>query len=167
MYESNKPMGKPLFRTPVKFVKTYKDEVYEILDNMINDGLVDYSDLNDIYNSKDIEDEIVERIAIITNYSHSDGTKRYIVDLIGQYYEEAYQRHLEDDMVVENEEEKTQKKQTNNFYKDYHNKDNKNKDNKNKKQKSSKIKGAIAGAAAAATYLGKKFIYDPISKSLE
>ena len=176
LLESHRPLNNPLFRKPVKFIKTYKDDVYEILDSMINDGVVDYADLEDIYNNRDINNEIVGEIASLTNYSHSDGTKRYIVDLIGQYFEESYQAHLED--VNESEEENKPKSNSNNRTKrtTSTNKNGtlgdsirKNKENSKKpaQKKSGRGKAAVAGAIAGATYLAKKYVVDPISKSLE
>lgn len=178
LLESHKPLNNPLFRKPVKFIKTYKDDVYEILDNMINDGVVDYADLEDIYNNRDINDEIVGEIASLTNYSHSDGTKRYIVDLIGQYFEESYQAHLKD--VNESEEDNKPKSNFNNRTKRTSSTNtNKNgtlgdsirkhKENSKKpeQKKSGRGKAAVAGAIAGATYLTKKYVVDPISKSLE
>ena len=179
LLESHRPLNNPLFRKPVKFIKTYKDDVYEILDNMINDGVVDYAELEDIYNNKDINDEIVGEIASLTNYSHSDGTKRYIIDIIGEYFEDSYKAHLEDvdsDMIREEEEVNNNVKRNvqrsksvsktkggfGNSVKKYQN-------TQEKKEKKGKGvgKAAIAGAIAGAACLTKRYLYDPISKTLE
>ena len=173
LLESHRPLNNPLFRKPVKFIKTYKDDVYDILDNMINDGVVDYADLEDIYDSKDINDKIVCKIASLTNYSHSDGTKRYIIDIIGEYFEDSYKAHLEDideDMIMESEDDSPNKSKKpskskrpdGDFTKNF-----RNKKEKKKKEKSNTGKGVVAATVAGASYVGKKFIYDPISKSLE
>ena len=72
--------------------------------------------------SKDIDDNIVVEIAKMTNYSHSDVTKRSIINIIGEYYSEAYENHLldiEEDTLEESyifesdeEEEETPKKKS-------------------------------------------------------
>ena len=96
LLESQKPLSNPLFRRPVYFIKTYKEEVFDILDDLINKGDIGYEDLNDIYNSGNINDELVEYIATETNYGHSEGTKKYIVEVIGEYYDNAYEEHMRD-----------------------------------------------------------------------
>lgn len=169
IYESNKALNRPLFRRPTHFIKTFKDEVYDILDEMINDGVVDYSDLEDIYMSKDIEDEVVVKIAKMTNYSHSDVTKMSIINFIGEYYNEAYENHLldiEDDTLEESymfesddEDEEEKPKKKNNKTKgrpgklsgsEYRTK------KKEKPQKSGKGKAALAAVAAGGVYTLKK-----------
>lgn len=179
LLESQKPLSNPLFRRPVYFIKTYKEEVFDILDDLINKGDIGYEDLNDIYNSGNINDELVEYIATETNYGHSEGTKTYIVEVIGEYYDNAYEEHLRDiDEGVVYEEENKPKSNSNNRKKrtSSTNKNGtlgdsirKNKENSKKpaQKKSGRGKAAVAGAVAGATYLAKKYVVDPISKSLE
>lgn len=179
LLESNNPLSKPLFRKPTHFVKTYKDEVFDILDDLINKGDIGYEDLEDIYNSGNVTDEVVEYIASETNYGHSEGTKRYILNIIGEYYENAYREHLRD--INEDMNDNTQTKNNSNsrskntrqsaknrpsanYTKDIEK--NKQQRTKESKKSSNRGKAAIAGAVAGATYLGKKYIVDPISKSL-
>lgn len=171
LLESQKPLSNPLFRRPVYFIKTYKEEVFDILDDLINKGDIGYEDLNDIYNSGNINDELVEYIATETNYGHSEGTKRYIVEVIGEYYDNAYEAHLEDI----NEEEgwtitsdKSNKNKSKNKPNTLSQEDfKKHKKQKEAKKKSNFGKAAIAATVAGAAYLGKKYVVDPISKSLE
>lgn len=163
--ESQKPLSRPLFRKPTHFVKTYKDEVFDILDDLINKGDIGYEDLEDIYNNGSINDEVVEYIATETNYGHSEGTKRYILEIIGEYYDNAFEEHMRDideGVVYEEENKKKSNKPTSDFTKNY-----RQKKDKKEKTKSNRGKAATAGAVAGATYLTKKFIVDPISKSLE
>ena len=171
LLESHRPLNNPLFRKPVKFIKTYKDDVFDILDDLINKGDIGYEDLNDIYNSGNINDELVEYIATETNYGHSEGTKRYIVEVIGEYYDNAYEEHLrdidegvvyEDDSPNKSKNPSKSKRPDGDFTKNF-----RNKKEKKKKEKSNTGKGVVAATVAGASYVGKKFIYDPISKSLE
>jgi hypothetical protein len=166
MYESQKPLSRPLFRKPTHFVKTYQDEVFELIDELIEKGDIGYEDLEDIYNIGDINDEVVEWIASETNFSHSDITKRYIVNLIGEYYKLAYENHLRDideGVVYEEENKKKSNRPTSDFAADVK----KNKKEKKDNKSGSTGKKLVAGAAAGIVYLGKKYLVDPISKSLE
>ena len=171
LLESQKPLSNPLFRRPVYFIKTYKEEVFDILDDLINKGDIGYEDLEDIYNNGSINDELVEYIATETNYGHSEGTKRYIVEVIGEYFEDSYKAHLEDI----NEEEgwtitsdKSNKNKSKNKPNTLSQEDfKKHKKQKEAKKKSNFGKAAVAATVAGATYLGKKYVVDPISKSLE
>ena len=168
-----------MFRKPTHFVKTYKDEVFDILDDLINKGDISYEDLEDIYNNGSINDEVIEYIATETNYGHSEGTKRYILEIIGEYYDNAFEEHMRD--INEDMDNNTQTKNNSNnrskntrqsaknrpsanYTKDIEK--NKQQRTKEPKKSSNRGKAAIAGAVAGATYLGKKYIVDPISKSL-
>lgn len=181
--ESNKPLDKPLFRKPVHFVKTFKEEVYDFLDEMIDKGLVDYSDLWEVYTKYDIDDELVNEIIINTNLSWSGDLARNILNIIAEYFEEAYQNHLidmDENGVPVNENDTEEKGWTRRPQKGTKN-DSKSKPNKlsqedfkkykkqkeTTKNKSNFGKAALAATAAGATYLGKKYVVDPISKSLE
>ena len=166
LLESQKPLSNPLFRKPVHFVKTYKEEVFDILDDLINKGDIGYEDLEDIYNNGSINDEVVEYIATETNYGHSEGTKRYILDIIGEYYDNAFEEHMRDideGVVYEEENKKKSNKPTSDFAADVK----KNKKEKKDNKSGSTGKKLVAGAAAGIVYLGKKYLVDPISKSLE
>ena len=171
IYESNKALSKPLFRKPIHFVKTYKDEVYEIIDEKINNGLIDYADLYDVYIKNDINDELVYEILSETNYTHSSHTAKYVLSLIGEYYEEAHERHLEDiNESEENDEEKpkkkTQSKDRPGALKggDYISK---KKDNKKDNKKSSGVGKAALGAVAAGGIYTLKKAGDVLVKSFQ
>lgn len=164
-------LNKPLFRKPTHFVKTYKDEVYEIIDEKINNGLIDYADLYDVYINNDINDELVYEILSETNYTHSSHTAKYVLSLIGEYYEEAHERHLEDiNESEENDEEKpkkkTQSKDRPGALKggDYISK---KKDNKKDNKKSSGVGKAALGAVAAGGIYTLKKAGDVLVKSFQ
>lgn len=164
-------LSKPLFRKPTHFVKTYKDEVYEIIDEKINNGLIDYADLYDVYINNDINDEFVYEILSETNYEYSINTAKYVLELIGEYYEEAHEKHLEDiNESEENDEEKPKKKTQS--------KDrpgalkggeyiSKKKDNKKDNKKSSGIGMAALGAVAAGGIYTLKKAGDVLVKSFQ
>lgn len=164
-------LSNPLFRRPVHFIKTYKDEVYEIIDEKINNGLIDYADLYDIYISNDINDELIYEILSETNYDHSINTAKYVLELIGEYYEEAHERHLEDideNYIYESEDEggnvSKAKRPSGDVAGEYLS-DNKKKEKKEEKG-GGKVKAGIAAVAAGAVYAAKKAV-DPIIKSFQ
>lgn len=103
MYESNNPISKPLFRTPVKFVKTYKDEVFEILDELLKKGEIGYEDLEYICNNEAIYDEVIDYIIKETSYGDKEGKiksmngyRHNILKHIEEYYEIMLSNHLKD-----------------------------------------------------------------------
>lgn len=96
MYESNNPLSKPLFRAPVKFVKTYKDEVFEILDELLNKGEIGYEDLEYICDNEAIYDEVIDYIIKETSYGDTDGYRHNILKCIEEYYEIMLSNHLKD-----------------------------------------------------------------------
>ena len=87
-------LDKPLFRTPVKFVNRQEDDVNNVINIMINDGEIDYADIYDLDINDSLIDEIMERARLydIDNMS----TRRWVMNIISNYYENAYAEHLDD-----------------------------------------------------------------------
>ena len=90
----NEALDKPLFRTPVKFVKRHEDDINDVINSMINDGEIDYADIYDLDINDNIIDEIMERACLYD--TDNMNTRRWVLEIISKYYEDAYAEHLND-----------------------------------------------------------------------
>ena len=163
-------LSKPLFRNPVHFVKTYRDEVFNILDRLLDEGEIGYEDLENICYEENIYDELIDYILKETSYGDTDGYRYNILKIVKTYYDIALANHLEDiNESEENDEEKSKKKTQSKDRLgalsggDYISK----KDNKKDKKKSSGVGKAALGAVAAGGIYTLKKAGDVLVKSFQ
>ena len=158
IYESNKAINRPLFRRPTRLVNTYRDEVFNILDRLLDEGEIGYEELENICYEENIYDELIDYILEETSYGDTDGYRHNVLKLIKSYYDMAYAYHLEDINESEENDEETPKKKNNKTKGrpgklsggDYRS------EKKEKPKKSGKGKAALAAVAAGGIYTLKK-----------
>lgn len=93
----NEALDKPLFRKPINFIGGTQDDIFKTLDQMINDGELDYVDIWDVYTKYDINDELVYEILARNNWKNvSPNNRRFVLDMFGKYFDNAYAEHLVD-----------------------------------------------------------------------
>ena len=151
-------LDKPLFRTPTRLVNTYRDEVFNILDRLLDEGEIGYEDLENICYEENIYDEIIDYILKETSYGDTDGYRYNILKIVKTYYNIALANHLEDINESEENDEETPKKKNNKTKGrpgnlsggDYRS------EKKEKPKKSGKGKAALAAVAAGGIYTLKK-----------
>lgn len=93
----NEALDKPLFRKPINFIGGTQDDIFKTLDKMINDGELDYVDIWNVYTKYDINDELVYEILARNNWKNvSPNNRRFVLDMFGKYFDNAYADHLVD-----------------------------------------------------------------------
>lgn len=158
IYESDKALNRPLFRIPTRLVNTYRDEVFNILDRLLDEGEIGYEDLENICYEENIYDELIDYILKETSYGDTDGYRNNILKIVKTYYNIALANHLEDINESEENDEETPKKKNNKTKGgpgklsggDYRS------EKKEKPKKSGKGKAALAAVAAGGIYTLKK-----------